>query len=232
MDAYEVTVGRFRRFIEALAEGLVRPGTGRNPNDPNSVGWQADGNIRLLSGAFECHEQYNAWTRSPGANELRPMNCIDWYEANAFCAWDGGRLPTEAEWNYAAAGGNEQRAYPWGEDVFAPLSDYAIYGCNFEGNGPPCEGLQNLAPVGLRSAGKSRWGQYDLAGNVWEWMQDAYAVPYAQIECVDCANLAKQDSRVVRGGSFLGGAEFLSNAIRNESSARRFSIGVRCVRAP
>ncbi|HKY35615.1 MAG TPA: SUMF1/EgtB/PvdO family nonheme iron enzyme [Polyangiaceae bacterium] len=232
MDAYEVTVARFRRFVENLAAGLLPEGDGRNPNDPNSIGWDIKANIRLLSGAFGCHEKYQTWTLTPGANELKPMTCIDWFEANAFCTWDGGRLPTEAEWNYAAAGGNEQRTFPWGEDTVGPSSNHAIYGCYFEGDGLPCEGLQNLAPVGLRSAGESRWGQYDLAGNVWEWMQDAYVVPFAQIECLDCANLTEQDSRVVRGGSFLAGAEFLSNAVRNENSARRFSVGVRCVRAP
>ncbi|WP_438024027.1 formylglycine-generating enzyme family protein [Sorangium sp. So ce233] len=59
-------------------------------------------------------------------DETLPMNCITWFEAMAFCAWDGGRLPTEAEWNYAAAGGEEQRDYPWG-DTFA--QDRVVSNC-------------------------------------------------------------------------------------------------------
>jgi formylglycine-generating enzyme required for sulfatase activity len=66
-----------------------------------------------LIAAVKCSATYQTWTDSAGSNESRPMNCITWYEAFAFCIWDGGRLSTEAEWNYAAAGGSEQRQYPW-----------------------------------------------------------------------------------------------------------------------
>src|SRR6202007_2812018 len=54
------------------------------------------------------------WTTSPGTQENLPMNCVNWYESYAFCIWDGGFLPSEAEWEYAAAGGSQQREYPWG----------------------------------------------------------------------------------------------------------------------
>jgi hypothetical protein len=71
------------------------------------------------------------WTDTVGPNENLPMNCVPWYKAFAFCVWDGGRLPTEAEWNYAATGGNEQRKYPWGST--APDDALAVFNCQAVG---------------------------------------------------------------------------------------------------
>jgi formylglycine-generating enzyme len=230
LDTFEVTVGRFRRFVSAQLESLLPPGAGRNPNDPADTGWQVEWNEHLLPLRFKCDPERQTWTDLPGPYETLPINCIDWFEAAAFCAWDGGRLPTEAEWNYVASGGDQQRTYPWGEAADS-LRSRAVYGCLWGGDGPPCRGPQNMAPVGLPSSGNGRWGHANLAGNVWEWLRDAYASPYAQTHCQDCANLASQDSRVVRGGSFAGDASFLPNSARNESSDRRNSIGVRCARA-
>jgi formylglycine-generating enzyme required for sulfatase activity len=129
---------------------------------------------------------------------------VNWWASYAFCIWDGGFLPTEAEWEYAAAGGSEQRIYPWGSTAPGTDNQYAIYGdgendCYYPtGTAAPCTGATNLAPVGTPVAGAGRWGQLDLAGNVWQWNLDwvaAYVVP-----CVDCAYLAPTTARIVRGG--------------------------------
>src|SRR5262249_30126111 len=136
-------------------------------------------------------------------SEMHPINCVNWYRAYAFCIWDGGFLPSEAEWNYAAAGGSEQRRYPWGNVDPGANADRAIYDCYY-GSSPPqnrCTGHQNIAPVGLTSAGRSVWGQWDLAGNMFEWTLD-WNADYVD-PCVDCAAVIGSGTPVVRGGGFF-----------------------------
>jgi formylglycine-generating enzyme required for sulfatase activity len=150
---------------------------------------------------------------------------MNWYEAFAFCAWDGGRLATEAEWNYAAAGGSEQREYPWGSGI-----DYtkASYDCMGDGN-TACA-LTDLIVVGSKPAGNGKWGHADLAGNVWEWTLDWYAT--YQTPCNNCADLADASYRVVRGGGFGRVASTLRSAYRvsNYPVYHGGSFGARCAR--
>lgn len=228
LDTYLVTVGRFRAFVAA------GQGTGAAPPDPDAgahagiagSGWDPAWDASLvgaggLPAALACGGE--SWTDAPGDHESLPMNCVSWFEAFAFCAWDGGFLPTEAEWNYAAAGGDEQRVYPWS----SPPSSAAID----DGHAVYCGGTCALAPVGSRSpAGDGRWGQADLAGEVWEWnldwMQD-YAEP-----CVDCAAVADGTYRIARGGGFKTPADTLLAGARSwgTPSERDSFFGFRCAR--
>jgi sulfatase modifying factor 1 len=149
-----------------------------------------------------------------------------------------GFLPSEAEWEYAAAGGNHQLEYPWGNPASSSTTDpgtanqYAIYNCDPSGS-VTCSGVAHIAPVGFASLGVGTWGQLDLAGEVFEWNLDWYASPYAD-PCTDCACVTSTSYRVIRGGSFLDPGSLMLPPSRyfNPPSNRDLGVGFRCARAP
>jgi sulfatase modifying factor 1 len=202
LDKYEITVGRFRKFVEAgmgNQDSPPEPGAGAHPLIPGS-GWKSTWTPFLpwtttnLKAELECQFAFQTWTDKVGSNESRPINCLDWFAAAAFCAWDGGRLATSAEWNYAAAGGSEQRYYPWSNPPTSTIvnDSYAVY-C-----GNSCDHPQN---VGAKSPkGDGKWGHADLGGNVWEWVLDGDA-PFSN-PCDNCADLVESRFRVLWGGGF------------------------------
>jgi|GEM_PF-747077 len=201
LDQYEVTVGRFRRYIAAYDPARLSEGAGAAPELPSS-GWSREWLAHMPESAqelgFAIAECGGTWTDDVGANEARPLSCVSWFEAMAFCAAEGKRLPTEAEWEYAASGGAEQRPYPWGDEP--PSIERAVFGCLFDGE-PSCSDA-DLPVAGSLQKGAGRFGQLDLAGSVWEWTQDAYA-PYRDGACDGCAVLTTDESpRVFRGGDF------------------------------
>jgi len=246
LDKYEVTVGRFRAFVEAGMGTQANPppvGAGAHPNIAMS-GWDESSNSGLaintgeLLQAVKCSVPLGTWTDTRGDNEERPMNCISWYESMAFCAWDGGYLPTEAEWNYAATGGDQQRAFPWSNPPrsLAVNGLFASYSETFGdclGNGTMSCTVNNLIPVGTKPYGDGRWGQSDLGGNVYEWTFDWYASKSYPTPCDDCANFVEYPAgRVYRGGSFDNPSEAMRSFNRGASpeTTRYSEVGVRCAR--
>jgi formylglycine-generating enzyme required for sulfatase activity len=244
LDRFEITVGRFRRFVEAYPGSKPLPGAGVHPLIANS-GWDAGWDTTLpadqadLRAAVECYLDWGTWTDTAGGQETLPMNCMSWYEAFAFCAWDGGRLPTEAEWNYAAAGGAEQREYPWSDPPGSMTIDpsYAVYHCT--GNGSPAAAcaFTDILNVGSKSPkGDGKWGQADLGGGMWEWNLDWYVAPYSSTACSNCANTMSGSSRVLRGGSWYGtvGAAYPRSSYRYDLEPFNSvaNVGARCVRTP
>jgi formylglycine-generating enzyme required for sulfatase activity len=250
LDKYEVTVGRFRAFVNAGMGTQVKPpaaGAGAHAQIADS-GWDASWDADLesdaasLSAALACDSQYATWTTSPGANEVLPINCVTWYEAEAFCAWDGAFLPTESEWNYAAAGGNEQRAYPWSSPAGTLTVDCSYANYDVDGGPTYCVPGSNGAVATMNRVGNESpkgdgaWGQSDLGGNAWEWTLDWYAT-YVN-PCDDCANLAPTGSnRVIRGGDFTHSELYMRAASRglptdnnSEPSSRTHDVGFRCAR--
>ncbi len=254
LDKYEITVGRFRAFVTARVAGwLPTSGSGKHAHlnagqglavtgGGYEAGWDAAWNSYLPSAKatwdsssyLACDASYQTWTASPGSYEQYPANCIDWDEAMAFCIWDGGFLPSEAEWNYAAAGGDQQRIYPWGSTT--PDTTRAIFGCYRNGTGPfSCTGVANFAPVGTASLGYGRWAQLDLAGSVYEWTADWYRAPFAETDCKDCGFVTVGTSRVARGGNIASTTGDILTSYRNVArtpNSRDNGIGARCARAP
>ena len=207
------------------------------------TGWVAsdDSNVAPTDDNLACEEPYDTWTPAVGNQETLPINCVNWYESYAFCIWDGGFLPSEAEWEYAAAGGSQEREFPWGSTAPGATNEYAIYGCNY-GAGPEldaaigaCTGVANVAPVGTASLGAGAWGQLDLAGELFEWNLDWY---WAYGACTDCAYLKVGSTdapyRVIRGGLFNLSASLLVPAYRDavDPAGRSGGIGFRCARSP
>lgn len=240
-DKYEVTVGRFRSFVNAgkgTQSSPPVPGEGAHEKISGS-GWNPSWNANLptnqaaLVAAVKCDTA--TWTDTPSANDARPMNCINWYEAMAFCIWDGGYLPTEAEWNYVATGGSDQRAYPWSTPAaaLALTSSHASYsdGANCLGDEMAGCSLTDLVQVGSKPMGNGRWGQSDLAGNVAEWNLDWHTNLYAT-PCADCAQLSSGTRRVFRGGGYYFDAPNIrANSRSSNTPADRTSYsGVRCAR--
>lgn len=173
----------------------------------------------------------NTWTDEPDANERLPIVCVNGVEAYAFCIWDGGFLPSDAELEYAAAGGSEQRKYPWGAADPGHASEYAIYECDYPMSSV-CTSASKIAPVGTTSLGAGRWGQLDLAGNVWQWDLDGYNSYITQ--CDDCVALDTESPNLFRGGGFSNDAGQLAPTYYGTqvSTRRRYDTGLRCARAP
>jgi formylglycine-generating enzyme required for sulfatase activity len=255
LDKYEVTVGRFRKFVNAVVGGWTpAAGAGKHTHLNGGAGlknsaaagyepgWDTQWSVDQLptnkatwdgADALGCGGgTYQTWTPNSGSNETRPINCVSWFKAAAFCIWDSGFLPSEAEWNYAAVGGSAQREYPWGPTAPGMNANLAVYDCYLNGSGT-CSGITNIAPVGSVPLGNGFFGQADLAGNVAEWAVDARA-NYAAT-CDNCAYLDVPNSfPVLRGGSYY------SSVVRTAASSRENyfpdgnvdQFGFRCARIP
>jgi formylglycine-generating enzyme len=256
LDKYLVTVGRFRQFVVAWNGGngwTPAAGSGKHTHLNGGLGlenvavynegqggmvayetgWAAsdDGNLAPTDTNLACQPGYATWTSTAGTQDNLPVNCVNWYEAYAFCIWDGGFLPSEAEWEYVASGG-AQLEYPWGSASPGTDNQYAIYGCYYPNAAGACTGVANFAPVGTPIRGAGAWEQLDLAGETWQWNIDWYA-SYVD-PCVDCAYLTATADRVYRGGPFDGTASTLMPAFRYDSTPtnRDLHIGLRCARTP
>lgn len=195
--ASEVTIDQFRRFVAASSETLVGP-------------WLPSGGVQIEAQPRDSKPDH-------------PVVYVDWWEADKFCRFGGGRLPTEAEWEYAARGGDPDAIYPWG-------SRFSVDSANAIGEpGQPRDKWEETSPV--KAFPPNGFGLYDMAGNVWEWTSSLYMpYPYRRDDGREDRNT--KDGRVVRGGAFGTHPRHL------RASSRKFdpplagdsTIGFRCAR--
>jgi formylglycine-generating enzyme required for sulfatase activity len=147
------------------------------------------------------------------AHPRHPVTGVNWYEAMAWCVWSGSRLPTEAEWEFAAAG-SKRRRFPWGNE--GPQPQHANFGRR----------CRSVVPTGLYPCGATPEGVLDLAGNAWEWVSDRFAA-YSRGESHTPAGPAEGEDRVLRGGAWLNGPRFLRSTerIHSRPDSRYCSFG-------
>ncbi|MBL6766339.1 MAG: formylglycine-generating enzyme family protein [Verrucomicrobiae bacterium] len=261
MDRHEVSNARFREFANAskyitIAERTPRPedfpGVPVENLKAGSIIFQPPGfdvPIGNNSHVWWAYGVNASWKRPEGENSGiddrmdHPAVHIAWYDAMAYCKWAGKRLPTEAEWEYAARGGTNNFLYVWGNEKGDPAKPPCnIFQGSFPNNNTVVDGYKATSPGGKFPA--NIFGLHDMAGNVWEWCSDWYMPDYYRNSPAKNPQGPENSydpnepgvwKKVTRGGSFLSNDAYLAGyrpGLRMKTSADTgiSDTGFRCVK--
>lgn len=270
MDEHEVTNAEFKAFVAATgyvttaerpipAEELLAtlpPGSTVDSNmlQPGALVFVPTDTAVSLDdvGQWWVFTKGAHWQRPKGpesnvtAKDDHPVVHVSWDDAQAYASWAGKRLPTEAEWEFAARGALKDQPFPWGSELPQTGKPKAnIWSGRFPYENTNTDGFVELAPV--KSFAANGYQLYDMAGNVWEWTADWYNHDSYTVEKPNCRNPQgastpndpeepKQPKRVIRGGSFMCSDEYcrgyrVSARMKTTANSGLSNLGFRCVRS-
>jgi len=227
MDETEVTNAQFEKFIEATGHVTTAEELGDSGVFfPGATAWD------LVKGADWRHPE--GPDTSIDERMDHPVYHVSWMDANAYCEWRGGRLPSEAEYEYAARGGLDDAAFAWGDD-FNPKGEFRAntWQGYFPDHDEVKDGFPGVAPV--KSFPANGYGLYDITGNVWEWTNDWFdAEYYRKSPTKNPRGPSSGVQRVQRGGSWLCSVNFcqgyrVASRMQTEPDSGLNNLGFRCV---
>ena len=244
IDETTVTNEQFNAFVNASGYKTDAENFGwsfvfrghLNPKDQSTTPCQ-----RVLGSEWWCRVEEASWRHPEGSGTnikkrwSHPAVHLSWSDASAYAAWAGKRLPTEAEWEYAARGGLVQKRFPWGDEL-EPEGRHRmnVWHGTFPNHNTESDGYYGPAPA--KSYKPNAYGLYQMTGNVWEWCWDWFDPGYYRISPrQDPTGPASGERRVMRGGSYLCHASYCNRyrtdaRSSNTPDSSTTNLGFRCVR--